>query len=63
MKHGKVPTARQARFIAGLKFRAKYLNPNSWLVVKDTPEIIQLFKKFSIGVVRTWSKKENCWLE
>ena len=32
MKHGKKPTKKQCIFI-----RSKRLNPENWLVVKDTP--------------------------
>lgn len=33
MKHGKKPTRKQMDFI-----KRKGLNPDNWLVVKDTPE-------------------------
>lgn len=37
MKHGKNPTKSQRTFI-----QAKGLNPQNWLVVKDTPERMEL---------------------
>lgn len=62
LKHGKCPNLRQANFIADLKFRGVYLVPDNWFVVKDTPEILQIVKRNGAKSVRTWSKKENHWI-
>lgn len=40
MKHGKKPTRSQRMFI-----RSKRLNPENWLVVKDTPDEMMLVHK------------------
>ena len=37
IKHGKRPSVAQKKFLASLK-----LNPEDWLIVKDTPEIMEL---------------------
>lgn len=49
MKHGKNPTRRQKEYIASLR-----LNPDSWLVCKDTPDELVLEHKYSgnIKVIR-----------
>lgn len=42
MKHGKRPTAQQRKLI-----KSKRLNPENWLVVKDTPtEMVLLHRHF-----------------
>ena len=42
MKHGKKPTRSQRMFI-----RSKRLNPENWLVVKDTPsEMLLVHRHF-----------------
>ncbi len=49
MKHGKNPTRRQREYIASLR-----LNPDNWLVCKDTPDELVLEHKYSgnIKVIR-----------
>ena len=49
MKHGKNPTRRQKEYIASLR-----LNPDNWLVCKDTPDELVLEHKYSghIKVIR-----------
>ena len=42
MKHGKNPTRRQKEYIASLR-----LNPDNWLVCKDTPDELVLEHKYS----------------
>lgn len=42
MKHGKKPTRRQKQDIASVR-----LNPDNWLVCKDTPEELVLVHKIS----------------
>lgn len=42
MKHGKNPTHRQKEYIASLR-----LNPDNWLVCKDTPDELILEHKYS----------------
>lgn len=42
MKHGKNPTRRQKEYIASLR-----LNPDNWLVCKDTPDELILEHKYS----------------
>lgn len=49
MKHRKNPTRRQKEYIASLR-----LNPDNWLVCKDTPDELVLEHKYSgnIKVIR-----------
>lgn len=49
MKHGKNPTRRQKEYIASLR-----LNPDNWLICKDTPDELILEHKYSgnIKVIR-----------
>ena len=49
MKHGKNPTRRQKQSIASVR-----LNPENWLVCKDTPDELVLEHKYSghIKVIR-----------
>lgn len=49
MKHGKNPTRRQKKYIASLR-----LNPDNWLVCKDTLDELVLEHKYSgnIKVIR-----------
>lgn len=42
MKHGKKPTVQQRKFIQQWK-----LDPAVWLVVKDTPERMELVHRYS----------------
>ncbi|WP_206458892.1 DUF6906 family protein [Anaerovorax sp. IOR16] len=50
MKHGKKPTRRQKELI-----QDKKLNPNNWLVVKDSQEVFEIVHKLS-GKLRSYSK-------
>lgn len=50
MKQGKNPTVRQKKRIARMG-----LEPENWLVVKDTPEEMVIVHRFS-GQVRTMEK-------
>lgn len=48
MKHGKKPTRSQRIFI-----KSKRLNPENWMVVKDTPEeMVLVHKHFDTNVRR-----------
>ncbi|MGN1109053.1 MAG: DUF6906 family protein [Oscillospiraceae bacterium] len=49
MKHGKNPTRRQKQDIASLR-----LNPDNWLVCKDTPEELVIEHRISgkVKVIR-----------
>ena len=42
MKNGKKPNVRQMKLLA-----ANRLDPKDWLVVKDTPEQMELVHRFS----------------
>lgn len=50
LKHGKRPTRRQKEII-----KSKRLNPNNWLVVKDSQEVFEIVHKLS-GKLRSYSK-------
>lgn len=50
MKHGKSPTLKQKKFI-----KDKGLVPDNWLVVKDTPSIMEVVNRSS-GTRRTFEK-------
>ncbi|URZ06432.1 DUF6906 family protein [Clostridium felsineum] len=47
MKHGKRPTLKQRERISKLKYKGRNLNPENWLVVKDTSEEFVLVNKNS----------------
>lgn len=51
MKHGKKPTRAQRDFI-----KAKRLTPDSWLVVKDTPEKMVLVHRHALKTIRVIRK-------
>lgn len=51
MKHGKKPTRRQKQDIASVR-----LNPDNWLVCKDTPEELVIEHRIS-GKVRIIRKE------
>lgn len=51
MKHGKNPTRRQKQDIASVR-----LNPDNWLVCKDTPEELVIEHRIS-GKVRIIRKE------
>ena len=40
MKHGKKPTVKQSKIIAGYKYKSVKLNPVNWLVFKDLPNVL-----------------------
>ena len=52
MKHGKKPTREQRKLIERSK-----LNPADWLVVKDTPELMELVHRFSDKTTKTIYKE------
>ena len=52
MKHGKKPTRNQAKLI-----RSNGLNTGNWLVVKDTPDKMELVHRHSERTVRTIYKE------
>lgn len=50
MKHGKRPTVRQKKLLA-----QKRLNPDNWLIVKDTPtemHIVYRYTETGLRVIR-----------
>lgn len=51
MKHGKKPTRRQKQLIASLR-----LNPENWLVCKDTPDELVLEHRIS-GKIKSIGKE------
>ena len=42
MKHGKHPTVRQKKLLA-----EKRLNPDNWLIVKDTPTEMHIVYRYT----------------
>lgn len=54
MKHGKKPTREQRKLI-----QSKWLDPAVWLVVKDTPEQMELVHRYSDRTKRTIHKGEK----
>ena len=54
MKNGKKPTRNQAK-----RIRANGLNAGNWLVVKDTPERMELVHRFSDHATRTVYKENE----
>lgn len=54
MKHGKRPTVQQRKLI-----QSKGLDPAVWLVVKDTPEIMELVHRYSDRTRRTIHKENK----
>jgi hypothetical protein len=53
VKHGKRPTRRQGELI-----KSKGLNWANWLVIKDTPEMIEIVHKYS-GKTRRFQKQRS----
>ena len=51
MKHGQKPTKKQSIFI-----KDHGLNPENWLVVKDTPERMELVHRYSDRTTKTIHK-------
>lgn len=54
MKNGKKPTVSQCKFI-----QKNGLDPAVWLVVKDTPEKMELVHRYSDRTTRTIHKGEK----
>jgi hypothetical protein len=54
MKHGKRPTVQQRKLI-----QSKGLDPAVWLVIKDTPEIMELVHRYSDRTRRTIHKENK----
>ena len=54
MKHGKKPTVAQRKLIAG-----RGLYPAVWLVVKDTPDKMELVHRYSDRTVRVIHKGDR----
>ena len=54
MKHGKHPTKKQSIFI-----KENGLNPEDWLITKDTPEKMELVHRLSDRTTKTIHKGEN----
>lgn len=52
MKHGKKPTLKQKKELTKHK-----LNPENWLVVKDTPEQLKVINRNS-GKTRTFNRNK-----
>lgn len=53
MKHGKKPTREQRKLIQQWK-----LDPAVWLVVKDTPEQMELVHRYSDRTIRIIHKEK-----
>ena len=49
MKHGKAPTVAQKKLL-----KAKHLDPDNWLVERDTPEQMVIIHRYgqSVRVIR-----------
>ena len=54
MKHGVKPTRSQKIFI-----KSKRLNPENWLVTKDTPDHLHLVHRYSDKTTRIIPKGER----
>ena len=54
MKHGKKPTVEQCK-----RMREWNLDPAVWLVVKDTPEKMELVHRYSDRTRKTVPKKSE----
>lgn len=54
MKHGKKPTVAQRKLI-----KAKRLNPENWMVERDTPEKMVLVHRHSDTTKRIIHKERN----
>lgn len=52
MKNGKKPTREQRKLI-----KRNSLNSADWLVIKDTPELMELVHRFSDKTIRTIPKE------
>lgn len=56
MKNGKKPTKKQAIFI-----KMHGLNWENWLVVKDTPDRMELLHRHSDKTIRVITKENERW--
>ena len=56
MKNGKRPTKKQAIFI-----KMHGLNWENWLVVKDTPDRMELLHRHSDKTIRVITKENERW--
>lgn len=54
MKHGKRPTVAQCKLM-----QAFHLNPQNWLVVKDTPETMTIVFRHSDKEIRELPKRKE----
>lgn len=54
MKHGKKPTRTQKQLLQRLK-----LDPAVWLIVKDTPDRLELVHRYSDRTTKTIYKGET----
>ena len=54
MKHGKRPTVRQKKMLAEHR-----LNPDNWLIVKDTPEAMHIVYRFTESGLRIIRKEQK----
>ena len=54
MKHGKKPTVQQRKLI-----QSKGHDPAMWLVIKDTPEKMELVHRYSDKTTRIIQKEIN----
>lgn len=54
MKHGKRPTVAQRKLLT-----AWHLDPATWLVVKDTPEVMELVHRNFDHIRRTIPKRRE----
>lgn len=54
MKHGKRPTKNQSIFI-----KDNGLNPDNWLIAKDTPELMLLVHRHFDNRTKTIHKEKN----
>ena len=54
MKHGCKPTREQRKFLESHR-----LNSADWLIVKDTPELVEIVHRFSDKTMKTIFKEER----
>lgn len=54
MKHGRKPTVQQRKLI-----QSKGLDPAAWLIVKDTPDRMELVHRYSDRTTKTIHKGEK----
>ena len=54
MKHGKKPTKNQSIFI-----QSNGLNPENWLIAKDTPELMLLVHRHFDNQTKTIHKEKD----